>query len=272
MHWWLFLLCYCLFFLCWRSLCAVVQLLISSSFVIGKFLFSCWLIFFYWCLIPFIVSWLHFFCYSIPLCCSPILRVCKDETHTPEMETWESSKSPKTLEFDCRGQNTLHWSVLYIIGKISKCRCRKWAHMSHLNIFITSYGKKKGQESNCQFDSRPLKVGNRPDPDACKGIQGDCNTPLESSWWELQLCFKPRPNWRYEQKIIVSQNYKSLNYGNFKTFPWESRNKKAIRMWVPWGGTKNIIWGKVVASFESRAWWILWVQSCLWLVLALKVF
>jgi len=27
----------------------------------------------------------------------------------------------------------------------------------HLNI---SYGQKKGRESNCQFDSRPLKVGN----------------------------------------------------------------------------------------------------------------
>jgi hypothetical protein len=30
----------------------------------------------------------------------------------------------------------------------------------HLN---TNYGQKKGQESNWQFDSRPLKVGNRPD-------------------------------------------------------------------------------------------------------------
>jgi hypothetical protein len=38
----------------------------------------------------------------------------------------------------------------------------------HLNICSTSYGKKKGQESNWQFDSRPLKVGNRPDPNACR--------------------------------------------------------------------------------------------------------
>jgi len=27
----------------------------------------------------------------------------------------------------------------------------------------TSYGQRKGRELNCQFDSRPLKVGNRPD-------------------------------------------------------------------------------------------------------------
>jgi len=38
----------------------------------------------------------------------------------------------------------------------------------HLDICSTSYGWKKGQESNWQFDSRPLKVGNRPDSGACR--------------------------------------------------------------------------------------------------------
>jgi hypothetical protein len=49
-----------------------------------------------------------------------------------------------------------------------KCRCRKWPRMSHLDIYNISYGKKKGRESNWQFDSRPLKVGNRPDPGVCR--------------------------------------------------------------------------------------------------------
>jgi hypothetical protein len=40
--------------------------------------------------------------------------------------------------------------------------------MSHLDIYNISYGKKKGQESNWQFDSQPRKVRNRPDSDACK--------------------------------------------------------------------------------------------------------
>jgi len=84
----------------------------------------------------------------IGYCCNPTLRECEDETHTPKMGTWESSKTLETSEFDCRGQNTLHWGVLYIIGKLSKCKCRKWACMSHLDIFNTSYGKKKGWESN----------------------------------------------------------------------------------------------------------------------------
>ncbi len=76
------------------------------------------------------------------------LRECEDETHTPEMGTWKSFGTPETSEFDYRGQNTSYWGVLYIIGKLSKCRCRKWACMNYLDIYNTSYGKKKGRESN----------------------------------------------------------------------------------------------------------------------------
>jgi hypothetical protein len=60
------------------------------------------------------------------------------------------------------------WKVLYIIGKTLELRCPKWACITHLDIFNTSYGQKKGQESNWQFDSQPLKVGNRPDSLACR--------------------------------------------------------------------------------------------------------
>jgi hypothetical protein len=55
--------------------------------------------------------------------------------------------------------------VLYIIEKLLERRCLKWARLAHLNISNTSYGQKKGRESNYQFDSRPQKVGNQPLPD-----------------------------------------------------------------------------------------------------------
>jgi hypothetical protein len=84
-------------------------------------------------------------------------RECKEcegmHPHTPK---W-------TLEFsecNCKGQNPLVWRVLYIIGKLLKLKCLKWARMTHLNIWNTSYDQKKGRESNWQFDSRPLKVRN----------------------------------------------------------------------------------------------------------------
>ncbi len=110
--------------------------------------------------------WLTYSCCEF--CRNPTLRECEDETHTPEMGTWESSETPEISEFDCRGQNISHWGVLYFMGKLSKCRCRKWVRINHLDICNTSYGKKKGQESNWQFDSQPQKVKNRLDPDACK--------------------------------------------------------------------------------------------------------
>jgi len=77
----------------------------------------------------------------------------------------ESRWTPETLESDCRGQNSMARGVLYIIEKLLERRCLKWARLAHLNIWNTSYGQKKGRESNCQFDSRPQKVGNRPLPD-----------------------------------------------------------------------------------------------------------
>jgi hypothetical protein len=43
--------------------------------------------------------------------------------------------------------------------------------MGHLDICSTSYVQKKGRESNWQFDSRPLKVGNQLDPGVCRGVQ-----------------------------------------------------------------------------------------------------
>jgi hypothetical protein len=78
----------------------------------------------------------------------PYFWKSEDDSHIFEMGTWESTGTPKTLEFDYKGQNILHWGVLYIIKKISKCRCRKWARNSHLDICSSSYGKRKGYKSN----------------------------------------------------------------------------------------------------------------------------
>ncbi len=78
--------------------------------------------------------------WDVVFCRNPTLRESEDETHTLEMGTWESFETPESLEFDCKGQNTSHWGVLYIIEKISKCKYRKWAWLSHLDICSTSYG------------------------------------------------------------------------------------------------------------------------------------
>jgi hypothetical protein len=82
-----------------------------------------------------------------------------------KVEDLESSGTPECLEFNSKAQNTSHWGVLGVIGKFLKRRYRKWPRIGHLDICSPSYGQKKGRESNWQFDSRPLKVKNRPAPD-----------------------------------------------------------------------------------------------------------
>jgi hypothetical protein len=91
-------------------------------------------------------------------------------TFPSELPLWEleSQWTFKSSEGDCRGQNLLDWKILYIIGKFLKCKCLKWACMTHLGTENTNYGRKKGHESNCQFDSRPLKVKNCPNYLACR--------------------------------------------------------------------------------------------------------
>ncbi len=83
-------------------------------------------------------------------------------TFLSELPLWESESqwTPKYSEGNCKGQNTLDWEFLFIIEKLLEPRCPKWACMTHLGFKNTSYGQKKSQESNCQFDSQPLKVKN----------------------------------------------------------------------------------------------------------------
>jgi hypothetical protein len=113
---------------------------------------------------------------------TPLWDKCEDEIHTPKSGKLESSGTSKNSELDLRGQNTSHWGVLDVIEKVLKCKCPKWLRMRHLDIFSPSYGQKKGQESNWQFDSRPLKVGNRPLPDFCRRSATWCWKALEESY------------------------------------------------------------------------------------------
>jgi hypothetical protein len=107
-----------------------------------------------------------------------------------ELQFWELEFqwTPESSKGNCRGRNPLDWRDLYIIEKLLKRRCLKWAHMTHLNVWNTSYGQKEGQESNWQFDSQPLKVKNRPNFLACKQrATYRCNAPDEGYNFALDL-------------------------------------------------------------------------------------
>jgi hypothetical protein len=154
---------------------------------------------------------------------TPLLEECEDDIHTLEMGFWESFETPKTSEFDCRGQNTFPWGVLHVIGKILKCRCRKWPRMSHLDICSTSYGKKERSGIKLAIWLPTIKSRELIRP-LC--VQRKCNTPLESSLGEIQVCFRTHPNQRSEQGVMNSQSPGSPKQDSFGIPPWESRDKK----------------------------------------------
>jgi len=83
----------------------------------------------------------------------------------PKVGNLGSSETPENLEDNLTSQISSHCYVLGFIKKVLKSTCPKWPRIAHLDICNPSYGQKKGRKSNCQFDYRPLKVGNRHLPD-----------------------------------------------------------------------------------------------------------
>jgi hypothetical protein len=62
---------------------------------------------------------------------------CEDETHTPKMEIWESSETLEFSKFDCEGQKSLPWRILYIIRNFNEVYMSKmgshdpFGHLQH---------------------------------------------------------------------------------------------------------------------------------------------
>jgi hypothetical protein len=166
-----------------------------------------------------------------------------------KVEDLESSGTLECLEFDRKGQNTSHWNVLGVVEKVLKRRYRKCPRIGNSDICSPSYGQKKGRESNWQFDSRPLKVGNRCLPDIrfehatwrWKDLDEGYN--FGSNLIAIGLC--SRELWRFKVPRVLP--------GQF----WDSISRVsgicAIWMWSPRRATENTIGSKVVAYSQVRA-------------------
>jgi len=161
-------------------------------------------------------------------------------------EDLESSGTLECSELDSKAQNTSHWGVLGVIGKVLKRRYRKWPRIGHLDICRPSYGQKKGRESNWQFDSRPLKVRNRPLSDLriesaiLRWKDDDEGYKFGSDLVAIRLCSQEL--WAPKVPGLHPGQFRD----NFGTPTWESREKEPF--------------GKVVASLGSGPWWVLWSE------------
>jgi hypothetical protein len=94
--------------------------------------------------------------------------------------------------------------------------------MTHLDIWNTSYGQKKGWESNGQFDFQPLKVRNLPDSFECRWGATYHWKALDKG---LQLCFKLHLNRRSVHKIMGPKVVEVLTLG-ILGFPFGSPGTK----------------------------------------------
>jgi hypothetical protein len=117
-----------------------------------------------------------------------------------------------------QGSNTSPWGVFYTVGKFLKCRCPKWPRMSHLDICSTSYGRKKGRESNWQFDSQPLKIRNWPDPSVCRWSATHHWKALEESY-KFGLDFVPIRSrdeklWSLKVSKVQTGTVSGLHFGS----------------------------------------------------------
>jgi len=162
---------------------------------------------------------------------------------------------PKHLALGC---SWCHWKVL-------KRRYRKWPRISHLDICSPSYGQKKGRESNWQFDSRPLKVGNR----SLFNLRIESATRLWKDLDEgynfgldlvaIRLC--SRELWASKVPGLQPGQFRD----NFGIPTWESREKESFGCSLRWALQRILYGGR---------WWLppspgrgeSCVSKCPWLV------
>jgi len=150
-----------------------------------------------------------------------------------------------------------------------KCRCPNWPRIGHLDICSPSYGQKKGRESNWQFDSRPLKAGNRPPPDIRVGSATWRWKAVEESYNFGQdvvlIRLGSREIWAPKVPGLLPGQFRD----NFGTPTWESREN------VPFGCSSC---GELQRILYEGRWWLppslgrggSCVSKCQWLVPTLK--
>jgi hypothetical protein len=145
------------------------------------------------------------YCHNVSFGLATKARACKDagqvegwESHFMLLGVWENvrewtltlpSEFPlwelefrwtfESLESNFRGQNPLDWRVPYVIEKLLELKCLKWSCMTHLDTSNTSYGQKKGRESNCQIWLPTTKSRESP---RFPCVKVACYIPLESFW------------------------------------------------------------------------------------------
>jgi len=155
-------------------------------------------------------------------CRNPTLRECEDETHS---WNWGLGVLRDSRNFKVWLQGSKHHALgrsLYNWRAIKIYMLKMGSHGPFGHLQHTLWQKEgPGVKLAVWFPTIKSQESTRP-----RCVQVECDTPFESSQRKLQVFFRPHPNWRSEQRVMISQSLKSPNRDNFGTPPWESRDKK----------------------------------------------
>jgi hypothetical protein len=157
-----------------------------------------------------------------PIVATPFWAKCEGEAHTPKSGNLESSGTPENLELESKGQNTSHWDVLGVIGKVLKCRCLNWLTLAIWTSAAQVMGKRRAgiQTGSLTPDHKKSRIDLFPTSES--GVRhgvGKLSTRATS-------LVKARPDPSSEREVMNAQSPGSPNRDSFGTPPWESREKE----------------------------------------------
>jgi hypothetical protein len=160
---------------------------------------------------------------------TPLWGKCEDETHTPKSGNLKSSGTLKNLELDFKGQNTSHWGVLCTLERSWSVDVKNglaWAiWTSTTQVMVERRARSQTAKLAIWLLTTKSQESNH-----SRFVHVECDTLLEISWRELQLCFRPHPNRRSELGVMSSQSPGSPNQDNFRDSSLAVPRQKAIRM------------------------------------------
>jgi hypothetical protein len=154
---------------------------------------------------------------------TPLWGKCEVAIHTPENGTWKSFRTLENSEFDCKGQNTLPLRCCLYCWKGLQVEMSKMAsHESFGHLQHKLWSKERSEVKLAVW----LPTIKSQESTRLRCVQAECDTSLESSQRELQVCFRPHRDRRAEQGIMSYQSPGSPNWDSFGTPTWESWDKQ----------------------------------------------
>jgi hypothetical protein len=150
------------------------------------------------------------------MCCcrDPTLKECEDDIHTPEMGTWGVLRDSWKLITRVQGSKKLALRCSLYCWKCLEAQMSKMALHEPFGHLQHKLCAKEGSGVKLTIWLSTIKSRESTRP---RCVQVECDPPLKRSKKELQVCFRPHSNQRFEQGVINCQSPMSPNRDNFGT-------------------------------------------------------